>query len=1509
MINPVPAADRGRIPTGIDSGDRVNRTQTMAEAATTSRPRPLRPWRRRFGRLAIAFLVVLLGLVFLRNSLITLLLEDELHRRTGAEVTVENLDIEGLRHVEIGRIVLDAPGWEGDAAQVLRIDDLSATVRLLPLLSGTLEFESIRVDRVLVRIAERSSDAAELNIMSLEPPKTDDDDDENDEDRDEDRTVRGLGLGTIEIARLEIESGFETENADEAHYEIVGTSAFNAILDPPDRGDPRMAFTLAAIEGDETTALAKGHLDETTGRVEFRIDDVDLQLGVDLALSASARAFISELDLDGVLRTANVSWQPGEDPTATLEVEDLALTLPEGLELESEWVRFADGRILEARPPLPRVTLDSGRIELDGRNLLVRGTRGRVIPGRGDEAIVPVDLSTEIRVRLESADDATTDQPIASWGLKLLEEAPFRIDVSLRDFKSDDDERTVADLPRPVAEALELLTAEAWNLTATAKVTRGSLEPGTPISRDDSIVTSADLQLTGGRGMYEQFLYPLKDVDAQLTVDGERIRIVSLSGRGPDGGHLRLNGEILGTGDDAAVDLVLQSDRIGLDEHLLDALPDSTERGLRTLFDQTAFDRLDAAGMLVDADRIDVMRASLAEAKSRRFEALDRNDREAVERLDQQIDRCETIIAAGPFTLGGHGRMRLRVHRPRGIGIPVAVEGDIRLDDVGAIFNRFPYPLVVSEGAIRLEDLAVVLEPPGLSLTTPAGGRGRLSGRIDLPRDGRGSRDVLPDLELTVTNDPLNPTLLAAIPPRVDGGRTADEIPGWPGERRSEAVDPIIEMGLEGDLDYHGHIGSTETGSTVIDFTIRLDDGTASPGRHTDADDPDADLIWPRGFELDDVNAVLSVTDELVELRSFNGRRGTGTVIANGRYDIEDRLGTGNARLQKLAIEDYLLDFVPEESRPRARRLWERWRPSGRYDARIDWRETEGSSTIEADASPRTVAIETEIGRTAIEFDRGAIRFRDEVIFVDDVAMRSSTDGVVDGSIRLSGGYGLSPESGDQDLDGLVESGRFESPTLDEIFRLAVGEGFAEWWRGRRPEGDFQGRFSIASGRDRSVHAELQPATFTIQATPGAEETRGGGAVRPGGLVVVDDDQVRIGPLELVGERDTTCRFTFGIRDFDALKIKGEFRLDAPDSRVPELGFLTPPFSSVLGPSMMTTAAIRVSGDIEAAYGEDTDAGSDATGSTADDPLHYRASGAMQFIDGETMVGSVGLSKIDGMMRLELVAERGRATDFDLDARIGNMLVEGRPVDDVRIVGTFDSATARDAADGVLVDITEASIGGGLVRGQFRFDFEGEAYRLGLRLHDADLAVVARDVNEPGTPAGPLPGRLSARLDLEGLMDAPESRIGSGRINIQDARLADGGSVALLQLGQLMPPIAEELATASANLWIDGGEVLLEDVTLASEALVLAGEGRLRLDDWRWSVRLVPRGTLPGLSDLVSAVSGTLAVIDVGGTPGDPEISLTPLPMVLPPPDIEPMTDTSDVSAEETNAPSEEPAP
>lgn len=1460
---------------------------TMMATTTPTSPDSPPPRRRRFlRRLGIGVLLSIFGLVLVRNQILTSVLHGELHRRTGGDVRIQGVDVTGLNHVEIEEIRIDAPGWSGPAGEVLQIRNLSASIRLLPLLVGAIEFETIQVDLVRVRIAERADDPTELNVMSLEPIENDSEDDDDPDDPR--RTVRGLGLGTIEITKLDLESGIERSG----QFEAREVSTFNASLDPPTGSDSRMAFTLAAIEAGRTTAIAKGHLDEETGAVEFRIDDVDVAVGTNLALSATARAFVAELDLGGVLKTATVNWKPGQDPEANLEVENLAITLPAGVDLESEWVRFQDGHILEKLPPLPRIELESGRITLIGQDLLVAGERGRIVSSSGDQAVVPVEASAEIRVRLESTPTENEDEDLAAWGMRLVREAPFQINLELKDFQSPKDSpETIVDLPRPVAKALSMLTARQWNLTARAQVLRGSMNPDSPIEADAPILASAELWLTDGEGMYEKFGYPLKDVDARLTVEDETIEIEFLSGIGPSGGRLGLTGVIEGTGDDAAVDLTLRSERIALDDHLLSALPDSTERGVRSLFDRTAYERLKIAGLLADDTVVASARKRLAELVATRTEAETSGDEIETNHLEPAIARCNALIAAGPFELGGFGAIDLRVHRPRGVGIPVAVEGRIKLDKVGGIFSRFPYPMIVNEGTIILEDLAVILESPGFKVTTSAGGEGRITGRVDLPRDGRGSRDVFPELEITIANDRLNPTLLAAVPPGSDDGRTPAEIPGWPGETRSSSVQSIIDMGLEGDLDYHGRISSDADGDTTFDFTILLDRGSAAPGRHTGDEVAEAGLIWPRDFKLDSVRAVLTVDDDTVALQSFSGRRGAGHVTAEGTYDIDSEIGGGTAELRDLAVEQYLLDLIPTGSLADARELWRRWNPEGAFDATLHWAREHGDSEITLDARPRWIAFDTGAGRTRADIDRGECRFRGDAIFVDDLAIRFSSGEGVEERLRINGGYGLAPEIGILDLDGIIDEGRFESPAMDEVFRLAIGEGFAEWWRARAPRGEFDGRFSISSGGERSVRVDLRPERFTILSIAGDPDSRGGGRVVGDGRVIVDDDDVLIGPLELMGERETLCRFTFRITDFDAPSITGDFRIEAPDSDAPEVGFLTPPFSSIIGTGGLASERLQVSGDLEATYGptKERDADDSNGGSMADDPVHYRAHGAVQFETGKWDLGSVHLTDIDGQLRVRLEATHGNPTAFDLDARLDRLLVEGRLVQDVLLRGDFDPADARHPLDGIGIDIIEGTVAQGIVRGDFRFDFDGTGYELDLQVHDADLAGISRDLNEPGPLPGPLPGRLSARVALEGIMDEPASRIGRGRLLVEDARLADGGSLALLQLGQLMPPIADELATAKVNLWINGGEALLENVTLESETLIMAGDGRLRLDDWQWSLRLLPKGTLPGLSDLVSMVSGTLAAIDVAGTPGEPKISLTPLPMVVPPPDIEPM--------------------
>ena len=263
--------------------------------------------------------------------------------------------VTGLNHVEIEEIRIDAPGWSGPAGEVLQIRNLSASIRLLPLLVGAIEFETIQVDLVRVRIAERADDPTELNVMSLEPIENDSEDDDDPDDPR--RTVRGLGLGTIEITKLDLESGIERSG----QFEAREVSDFQRITRSSD--GKRLPNGLHACRDRSGVGRPRSPRATSTRRPAPSSFGSMMWTWRSARTSRSlqtARAFVAELDLGGVLKTATVNWKPGQDPEANLEVENLAITLPAGVDLESEWVRFQDGHILEKLPPLPRIELESG---------------------------------------------------------------------------------------------------------------------------------------------------------------------------------------------------------------------------------------------------------------------------------------------------------------------------------------------------------------------------------------------------------------------------------------------------------------------------------------------------------------------------------------------------------------------------------------------------------------------------------------------------------------------------------------------------------------------------------------------------------------------------------------------------------------------------------------------------------------------------------------------------------------------------------------------------------------------------------------------------------------------------------------------------------------------------------------------------------------------------------------------------------------------------------------------
>lgn len=1429
----------------------------------------------------------LLAMVFLlRNPLLSSIVQTQLERLTGGEVRVVRARFEGLASVHIDVIELRAPGWEGPAAECLLVEGLEANLRITSLLTGGFGFDSISADHVRLRIAEAEDDPTRLNVTSLRPPE-----DERVSDPDPDRASELVGgIGLIVVERLDIESGIAT--GDEWRPESVGS--YFALVEPLDVDGRSHEFTLASLDGDHTVAIAKGTLDARSGGFELRTNDVDLQRGATLVLSASAKAVVDALDLRGTLREATVFWRPGEPPRANLRVDDLSFTPPKETALTEQWVRFADGRILNETPPFPRLQLDRGLIELDGDLISMSGEGGRMLRDAEPEALPTTSLSAEFRARLV-AESAPEDESLEDWGGSILRSTPFELRLAIDRFIRDGDgSGAPVDLPRPVAEALELLTATAWDLTATAEVHRGRLDGD--VDPDAPIRSRATLEIADGRGMYHEFRYPLHAVRATLAVEDDQVLVQSLEGLGPSDDVVTLRGRIDGLGDDAGVDLRLGSPSIGLDDDLLAALPDTTRRGLRTLFDPLAASRLEAAGLIPDAEALAKDLQSIPELEVEMADAAAAGDRFTEARLAAEVARRRTRVANGPFRIGGTAALDLRIHRPRRRGHPVAVEGPIDLLDVGGVFSRFPYPLFVERGRIVLEDLAVVLDEPGLEVATIEGGRGIITGRVDLPRDGEGGRDVHPELDLRIRGDALGPALFAAIPPELDDRPSPEAIPGWPGIVRAEAVAPIIDMGLDGTIDYGVRITTVETGDDRGDarFLVEgvLRNGTAGPHDETSRTVADAGLVWPRDFTLDDVQATITIDDEGLDLTSFTGHRGAGTVHARATYDFATEVGRGIARLRDLEIDKYLLDLIPSDTIDDARTLWNRWHPAGRTHADLRWSRRGGVSELRLEAEPLWAEIDTTIGRTRVEVTRGRLRFGDDAIEVDDIAVTFGADGRQDGALRLTGDYGYG-DVGTHRLNGVLDDGRFESPAIDELLRLVVGDAFASWWRDRSPTGRFTGRFELATGESSSVEAELVPTSFTLLSRTGDPSSRGGGRIVGDGSVRIDDRRVSIGPLELRSPDGGRIGLDLRVDDVERPEIAARFRIGLPDATVPEVGFVPPPFSSILAAEGLTAERLEVVGELVARFGD----GANATVPMDPGiPDFYRATGTL---DLASLTWSIGGTPIETAaprrpIEMELDAVDGVPTWFDLRAELPLVHVARRPITDVVLRGEL--AGPRTSMPGAIrIESVQGRLGDGEVRLDALVDPATAEYEVAIAVADAPLdaltiaeipadGVVATSTSDANDAADRLPGRLSARLLVRGDPADASTRVGRGRVEIREARLADGGTLALLQLGQLMPPIADELASAEARIWIDGSMARLTDVRVDAETVRLQGEGTMRLEDWEWKVRLQPRGSLPGVADLVSVIAGTLHAIDISGTPDAPKFNLTPLPLVIQPP-------------------------
>ncbi len=144
-----------------------------------------------------------------------------------------------------------------------------------------------------------------------------------------------------------------------------------------------------------------------------------------------------------------------------------------------------------------------------------------------------------------------------------------------------------------------------------------------------------------------------------------------------------------------------------------------------------------------------------------------------------------------------------------------------------------------------------------------------------------------------------------------------------------------------------------------------------------------------------------------------------------------------------------------------------------------------------------------------------------------------------------------------------------------------------------------------------------------------------------------------------------------------------------------------------------------------------------------------------------------------------------------------------------------------------------------------------------------------------------LDGNIAGMLTLGGEMDGDQEREGRGMIHGSNAKLGDLPlALRLLQVMQFMPPLSQTLDDAKIDFYLRDKTIRFEKFDLSCPTLQLLGSGSVDIDTGTISMRFKNRGIIPIASDIFGAATDLLLAVDVKGLITDPNITVSPLPIL-----------------------------
>lgn len=1486
----------------------MHRTDSTSPEKATSPAK--RVWPRRLLLTALLMILFIVGAMFTvtRSWFIVAVLRNELERSLGGQLLIDHASYAGDGRFIFENFRLLSREHEGPASQIVGVRRAVVRVDMATILSGEPRVLEVVLNDAVVRISEDIHEAGSFSFMGLDPQ------------RDPARVMPTSLPPRVEVNRAVIEYGRHEGET----YLVQGSRIFAGVMQAEDPlpgpvqpgGRPLVAWYgvhLREIDDAGRTLNAgltvNGRWNALTFEHEGRLEGLTLDPRTENMCPEAVRVWWEKMDLEGRVAYATMEWREDGNFELVLAVDDITLTLP--IDTEDLFVRYEGGRIVE-RPAIEdgapvtawrqRMNVREGTIRLSNQQIQLLGLKGdlysaaKPLEANGGAAGSSVSMPYAIRLVI-------SDLPALSWADReawmdhVLEAAPFSLTIQVQDFSVTDGAEggsNAIDLPVQVAQMLEAAEVSDWTLSMRMQASRTA---GT-----GEIETSGEAFISSRAAAYPRFPYRLSNVQAGVRFTNDRATIDYLTGIGPSGAAVRVAGDIAPLGRYPGGNLTLIAEQVPLDEHLRHALNDPQREMFDSLLHAPSADSLREAGLLADADAFERMRSEFRDVNAR-VEIMDqdtRTDRDTQSLLEelfvrQRQKQLKALLPAGPFEApGGVIDLNLRLTREPGPGHPVLITGETRVRWARLIAKRFPYPIIITGGALKwdVDRVSIISDeaPHGLTFAAPGGGHGVITGYVG--RTYRTPDEPEPpqaafDFSITVEDDGMNELVYAAIPLN-DHEAMNDEGATWPGAARSHPAKLLRSLGIEGALTYSGRIWRDPGEEIDYRFYVAMLEGRARPTEELKNMISAVGLLWPEGLVIDRVRGDVSIARERIELTNFTGLHTDGRLTAGGSIDRsgEAPVTELNVVFSDLTLGRYLIDLVPQESADLARELWERYNPSGSFNAQLSYRDRGG------EAEPVRLAVEPVMTRVTLRdevvtleraadvddpnSDGGRITIDSDRVAFEKLFLRMKRGDRDDGRITLTGSYGIA--KGDERLDahGYWIGGQFDSPLIHEALRLIGAEEHAQRYRGYRPSGEFDASFHYAS-----TPGEEQDYAFTLSPRSLGFEVDGAHATAE----LSADSHILLTPrlVEIPALSGTHEGGSFAVSGLLRFDPSMETPLDA-SLRVSHTGSMRSPLVRAVMPP-----AVRDAIDAMQFHDGNGTTVNDATLQLAQvragGPWRARFRGDVR-TDGASITAGIPISAVNGAFAVFVHYEPDNPLTLEVNGDITHMRIVDQTITNVRAVDVRYDATKNamivpelrgDCHDGAVWATAIIGVG------------ENREYDATLELVSVSLAGL---LTEDGARRSRLPqGKLYGSLRLAGLRNDPRSRTGRGTV------YALGGSVISLPLAlqivnllQFIAPLRNEIDFADAEFFIDGDRLVFEKLLFestmgdrekqqtAAVVLQLIGEGEMNVDTLELKTQFRTRSGMLLLRDLAGGLSDQLYRIEVGGTLRSPRARIVPLP-------------------------------